>query len=90
MMEYPLTNKLKSGDNWIHIERPPNKYYLDESGAHTVTLTYGTIIFILYDGVLTYIHVWSPTPKEIYYCLYVAFTPRNSWEPFLSGTFSML
>ena len=56
----------------------PNKYCPDESGAQTVTLLYGAIINILYDGFLPYIPAWNPTPGEIDSCLYIAFTLQKS------------
>ena len=77
MMENSLANPLQSDNNGIQINIRSNKYYGDSSGAHTITLPYGTIIPILYDGVLPYISVWHPTPEEIESCLCAALTPRT-------------
>ena len=63
IMGYSLANPLQSDDNGIHIDICPNNYYTDDSSAHTVTLQYGTIIPIPYDGVLIYIPFQRPTPE---------------------------
>ena len=63
MTEYYLANPLQSEDNGINIDIRTNNYYPDDSGAQIVTLPDGTIILILYDGVIPYIHVRCPTPE---------------------------
>ena len=63
IMEYALTNPLQSEEIVIHIDIAIKRYYYDESGAQTITLPYGTIITILYFGVLPYIPFRLPTPE---------------------------
>ena len=62
MMEDCLTNPLQSEYNGIHIDIHPKNYYPDDYGSQTFTIRYDTIITILYDGVLPYIPLRSPTP----------------------------
>ena len=88
MMEYYLANPLQSEDNGIHISIPPKKYYPDDSCDHTVNLLDDKNIPIIYDGILPYIHVCITRTEEIDSYICVAFTSRNSWGLFLSGTFS--
>ena len=88
MIEDFLAKLLQSEDNGICIEIHPNKYYPGDFGAQTVTLSYGTIISILYDSVLPYIPVQSPTPKYIDSCLQVTFILHNSCYPVLLYAFT--
>ena len=60
-MEDSLENPHHSDENRIYINISPKKYYPEKSGAHTVTLPDGTIINVIYDGILPYIPVWDPT-----------------------------
>ena len=64
-MEDSLENPLQSEENGIHIDICLENYYPDESGAQNVTLSDGTIITILYYGVLPYIPVLCPTLKKL-------------------------
>ena len=61
-MKDSLEIYLQSRYNGIHIDIRPKKYYPDGYCAQTVTLPNNTIISILYEGVLHYIHVQDPTP----------------------------
>ena len=60
-MENSLTTPLHIDENMIHIDIRHKKYYPEDSGAQTVTLPDGTIITIIYDGVMHYISVLHPT-----------------------------
>ena len=71
----------------MHIDIRHKKYYPDNSGSKTVTLPDGTIIPILYDDVLPYIHVWRPAPGKIDSFLCVAFISRNSPDTLLLDNF---
>ena len=62
MMGESLENEPQSDYNRIHIDIHNRKYYPDDYSAQTVTIPDGTIIPILYDGILTYIPVRIPLP----------------------------
>ena len=90
MTEDYFEKYLHSKDNGIHVYICHKKCYPDTYGAQTVTLLDGTIITILYDGVLHYTPVIRPTPVEINFYVCVAFASHNSWDPILIGTFLQL
>ena len=46
----------------------PRKYYGDQEGCQYIILKNGTMINILYDGVLPYTPVKRTTPEEIDKC----------------------
>ena len=63
LMEDSLLNTLYSEGNGINIDICPNEYYPAESISQTITIPDGTFIPILYDGVILYIPIMSPTPE---------------------------
>ena len=77
-MGYYLETPLQKKYIGIHIGIRTNNNNPYEAGAQTITLPDGTIINILYDGIIPYILVWSPTLEEIDSCLCVAFKSWNS------------
>ena len=87
-MENYFENPLQSEENGTHIDIPTKKYYPNKCGAQTITLPYGTINSILYDGFISYIPVRCPTPEGIDSCIHVALTLWNSWDPLLFGNIS--
>ena len=63
-MEDSLESNFQSEEIGIHINTRTKKYYSDDSGAQTITFSDGTLIPILYDGVLSYILVRRSAIKD--------------------------
>ena len=58
----------------------PKSYYNDADNCQTILFPYGTVIPIIYDGVLPYIPVRIPTPYEIDSCPCIDLVERHECE----------
>ena len=81
-----LANPLQSEDNDVRVDLRPAKLYPDAPNAQSVTFPDGTVIPLLYDGVLPYIPIRRPLPEEIDKCKRLVITSKYDWDPYGVGT----
>lgn len=77
-----LSNPIQSEEYGVRMDLRPKKHYASEVSCQTVTSSDGTVLPILFDGVLPFIPIWRPTPDEIQYCERHSLTSRDLWDPF--------
>ena len=86
-----LVNPIQCEDNNVRVDIRPRVYYPDCTSAQTITFDDGTVLPLLYDGVLPFLPVRRPTPDEVHYCPRLSLTSRDDWDPhLLNGSFSRL
>ena len=87
-MDDSLVNPIQAEEAGVHIDLRPCRYYPPDIGCQQITFPDGTILPILFDGVLPYITVRRPTKDEVQNCRRLAMTDREPWDPFiLDGSF---
>ena len=90
-MEDSLCKPIQSEEAGTRVDMRPRHYYEDSDGLQSIVFPDGTIIPILYDGVLPYIPIRRPRPKEIDNCRRIQFTLKDDWDPYhLSNRLSTL
>ena len=90
-MEDSLINPIQCEENGVRVDVRPRVYYPSSSTAQSLVFDDGTILGIIYDGVLPYVPVRRPTKEEIQYAKRLSLTSRDLWDPFLlNGSFSRL
>ena len=88
-MDDSLINPVQAEEAGIHIDLRPIRYYPSDIGCQTISFPDGTILPILFDGVLPYLPVRRPTKDEVQHCRRLAMSNRSPWDPFLlHGSFS--
>ena len=86
-----LVNPIQAEEHDVRIDIRPRSYYPNSTTAQSITFSDGTILDVLYDGVLPYIPIRRPTKEEVHHCRRLEITSRDSWDPFLfSGSFSSI
>ena len=75
-MQDSLSYPVQSEEISIRMDLHPRYYYDDDCQAQTITFPNGTVLLILYEGVLPYIPVRRPTPFEIENSTRVELTSR--------------
>ena len=73
-MEDSLCNPIQSEEAGTKVDIRSSLYYEDSDGLQSIMLPNGTIIPILYDGVLPYIPVRRPRQTEIDGCIRIQLT----------------
>ena len=87
-MEDSLMNPIQAEEAGIRVDVRPKKYYPEDIGCQSLNFPDGTLIPILYDGVLPYVPIRRPTKEEIHSCRRLPLSERYPWDPFtLSGEF---
>jgi len=81
-MNDSLSNAIQSEEFGVRMDLRPKKYHGSEISCQTITLTDGSTLPVLYDGVLPFIPIRRPTPDEIQYCERYSLTSRDLWDPF--------
>ena len=90
-MDDLLVNPIQCEENNVQVDTRPKAYYPQSPTAQSVTFNDGTVLPLLYDGVLPYLPVRRPTPDKIHYCPRLSMTSRDDWDPFqLDASFSRL
>jgi len=75
-----LANPIQSEDNDVRVDIRPKVIY-NEARSQSVSFPDGTIIPIMYEGVLPYIPIRRPTPGEIHDCRRLPMTSKFDWDP---------
>ena len=78
-----LANPIQIEEFNVRMDLRPKKYYPHYETSQTITFEDGTIIPILYDGVLPYLPVCRPTPAELDSCPRLTLSSRDLWDPFM-------
>ena len=90
-MEDNLCNPIQSEEAGTRVIVRSRHYYEDSDCLQRIKFPDGTIIPILYDGVLPYIAVRRPRPTEIDSCRKIQLTLRDDWDTYhLSSRLSTL
>ena len=90
-MNDSLINPIQAEEHDVRIDIRPQKYYPNDPLAQTVTFSDGTVLPVLFDGVLPYILVRCPTSHELDNCRRLEISSRYRWDPFLlHGHFSQM
>ena len=88
-MDDSLINPVQAEEAGIHIDLRPSRYYPSNIGCQTISFPDGTILPILFDGVLPYLPVRRPTKDEVQHSRRLTMSDRSLWDPFLlHGSFS--
>ena len=84
-----LMNPIQAEEVEVRVDTRPKRYYPHEIGCQRLTFLDGTIIPVLYEGVLPYVPVRRPTKEEVHSCRRLELSSRAPWDPFmLDGQFS--
>ena len=84
-----LMNPIQAEEVNVRVDTRPNRYYPHEIGCQRLAFPDGTIIPVLYEGVLPYVPVRRPTKEEVHSCRRLELSSRAPWDPFLlDGQFS--
>ena len=84
-----LMNPIQAEEVEVRVDTRPKRYYPNDIGCQSLTFPDGTIIPVLYDGVLPYIPIRRPTKEEVHHCRRLEMSSRYPWDPFLlNGEFS--
>ena len=75
-MDDSLINPIQAEEAGIHIDLRPSKYYPSDIGCQTISFPDGTILPILFDGVLPYLPVRRPTKDEVHNSRRMAMSDR--------------
>ena len=67
-MSDSLMNPIQAEEIGVRVDTRPKRYYPDEIGCQSLQFPDGTIIPVLYDGVLPYIPIRRPTKEEVHHC----------------------
>ena len=87
-MEDSLLNPIQAEEAGVRVDIRPRQYYPEDVSCQSLTFPDGTIIPVIYDGVLPYVPVRRPTKEEVQFCRRLALSDRNAWDPFMmSGEF---
>ena len=81
-MEDSLCKTIQSEEAGTRVDIRSRYYYEDSDGLQSMMFPDGTIIPILFDGVLPYIPVRIPRPEEIDSCRRIHLTLRDDWDPY--------
>ena len=81
-MEDSLCNPIQSEEVGTKVDIRPRHDYGDSDGLQSIKLPDGTIIPILYDGVLPRIPVRRPRPVEIDSCRRIQLALTDDWDPY--------
>ena len=81
-MEDSLCNPIQSEEAGTKVDIRSRHYYEDSDGLQSIMFPDGTIIPILYDGLLPYIPVRRPRPTETDGCRRIQLTLRDDWDPY--------
>ena len=88
-MSNSLMNPIQAEEIGVRVDVRPKRYYPHDIGCQCLTFSDGTIIPVLYEGVLPYVPVRRPTKEEIHHCRRLELSSRAPWDPFLlDGHFS--
>ena len=77
-----LSNPIQSEEIGIRIDLRPRLYYSEDFQTQTITFPNGTVLPILYEGVLPFIPVRRPTSSEIENSMRLELTSRDDWNPY--------
>jgi hypothetical protein len=84
-----LMNPIQAEEVDVRVDTRPKRYYPHEIGCQCLTFQDGTIIPVIYDGVLPYVPIRRPTKEEVHSCRRLELSSRAPWDPFLlDGHFS--
>ena len=81
-MEDSLCKTIQSEEAGTRVDIRSRHYYEDSVDLQSMMFPDGTIIPILFDGVLPYIPVRIPRPEEIDSCRRIHLTLRDDWDPY--------
>ena len=88
-MSDSLMNPIQAEEVGVRVDTRPTRYYPDDIGCQSLQFPDGTIIPVLYQGVLPYIPIRRPTKEEVHDCRRLELSSRTPWDPFLlDGQFS--
>ena len=88
-MSDSLMNPIQAEEVDVRVDTRPKCYYPHDIGCQSLTFLDGTIIPVLYEGVLPYVPVRRPTKEEVHSCRRLELSSRAPWDPFLlDGHFS--
>ena len=85
-----LMNPIQAEEVDVRVDTRPNRYYPHEIGCQCLTFPDGTIIPVLYEGVLPYVPVRRPTKEEVHSCRRLELSSRAPWDPFLLDGLSLI
>ena len=63
-----LLDSIQAEEIGVCVDTLPKKYCPNDSGCQSLHLSDGTIILVLYEGVLPYIPILRPTKEEVHQC----------------------
>ena len=82
-MNDSLLNPIQAEENNVHIDLRPKRFYPHETTeCQSITFSDGTILPLLYEGVLPYLPIRKPTPDEIDTCTRLSITSEHEWDPY--------
>ena len=82
-MSDSLMNPIQVEEVGVRVDTRPKRYYPYEVGCQTLSFPDGTVIPVLYEGVLPYIPIRRPTKEEVHNCRRLELSSRVPWDPFL-------
>ena len=80
-----LANPIQSKEYGNREDLRPRDYYNNQEGCQSIILNNGTMITILYDGILPYILARRPNLEELYERERVYMSPRYPWDSYKEG-----
>ena len=66
-MSESLLNPIQAEEVSVCVDTRPKEYYHNDVGCQSLNFSDGTIIPVLYEGVLPYISIRLPTKEEVHH-----------------------
>ena len=86
-MEDSLMNPIQSEFHNVKIDLRPLQFYPGDARAQSISFSDGTILPVLYDGVLPYIPIRRPTKEEVHHLPRLELSSKLKWDPYKLGGF---